>query len=363
MLREKQNHGDARFTVDHKIFAEAQSQTMFGHTALEPFTAAMFDLDPLDTNMDMLHHLIQKAKTSDLNQGAKQQSRSTFINARSVAVLATLDGKEVSGSAVSPHVRVQYFYQDDEKTKSLCTPFSQLILFANTNEQDMGAPEEEQLLVTAKPSLNNWIALRAAFEFDIRSERFRHDTEEFAYANRLLAEEGIAEFINDTPRRFSEVFKGYPDTIFVSHLKALCDKMAKRTGACSAWLLREMVSRCIAKGARVESSGGQGRNDGNGQLDLDIRHMNGPLPDCTKVLDFDCKVNLEGLNCRVMSCGKVELVPRKAAGAGVFIRVLFKDQQQALDDTTALKWLKRGKGVSISASKFQGVDLLGPLPG
>jgi hypothetical protein len=140
-LRKKQNHGDTRFTVDRSIFVNAQSQMVVGHSALKPFTAAMFDLDPLDTNMDMLHHLIQKAKKSDLNQGGKQQARSTF-NARSVAVLATLDGKEVSGSAVSKHVRVQYFYQDDEKTKSLCTPFSQLILFANTNEQDVGVPEE-----------------------------------------------------------------------------------------------------------------------------------------------------------------------------------------------------------------------------
>jgi hypothetical protein len=291
--------------------------------------------------MDLLSKLIERAKNSDVNKGKTKQDRSR-LDARSVAFLGALGGK-VKGSAVSNYVQSQYCYQDDNHTKGLCTPFSNLIVVATANRLVIEVPKQVQSLPNASLSVNNWVALRAAFEFDIKTGKFRYGTPEFQQANALI-KNSMVDFINDASRRFCEVFEASPDLVYVSHLESLCDEIAERTGASSPWLVREMISRYIAKGARIRNSSSTPK-DGYGRMETDVCHANCRLPFSTKVLVFDRRVNVAGVVCRVSANGKVSVRPATSDARRVLLR--FKYGRDAPDYETAKQWLSHGLCESI----------------
>jgi hypothetical protein len=366
LFKLKQQTGvDKRFSIESNLFKGAKS-AIWGkvdqRTTIEnlgQFNTSFLSLDNVETYMELLDLLIKEAKSSDLNLGAKQKDRSQF-NARTVAILGALEGNEVKVSLLPNHVRTQYFYQDDEDTKSLCTPFSNLILFATTTGLDNENLKPVQSIQNGKDTPNNWIALRAAFEFDMHSGKFRYDTAAFRLANDLV-NESIAKFIDDTTRRFSEFFDASPDKVNVSQLTALCDEMAKQTGASSAWLVREMVSRYISKGAQVVSSGRE-QHDGYGIMEMtktESRKEN--RANSKKILEFDCKVNIEGLVCSIYAADvegdivvilgdvgrEIECVPM----------LMFKDGKLPQDHATAKDWLRQGRCTRIelvTMEKFLG---------
>jgi hypothetical protein len=328
---------------------------------LEPLTVSFLSLDNLETYMELLGMLIQEAKVSDVNDGAKKQGRSQF-NARTVAILGALNGRELKGSLLPSSVRVQYFYQDDEFTKSLCTPFSNLILFATTIGFDDEYLKQVQSITNANNSPNNWIALRAAFEFDMNSGAFRYETKAFQDANDLV-NESLAAFIEDTTRRFSEVFEASPDRVCVSQITRLCEMMAERTNASAAWLVREMVSRYIAKGAKLLNVGRE-QNDCYGRMELGMmefetkKEIREP-PASKKVLEFDSKVDIEGLLCSIYYANidrKVVVILDYPIEEIQYVPIVrFKDEQHPPDHETAEKWLKNGRCANIEmvdAGKF-----------
>ncbi len=60
--------------------------------------------------------------------------------------------------------------------------------------------------------------------------------------------------------------------------------MAERTGASSAWLVREIVSRFIAKGAQVMSEAHE-KTDGYGRMEREMMQMQmrNKVPKCLRL--------------------------------------------------------------------------------
>ncbi len=336
-LRQSRQDVDERFAVNRRVYNTAQRKCGLGNDEpLEPFSSEFLEQDASKTHMKLLSKLIERAKKSDVNTG-KTKHKQSYFDARIVAFLGALNGGQVSSSLVSKYARTQYCYQDDGDTKGLCTPFSNLVVIATTGCQYIKIPEQVQSLPNAKHSLNNWVALRAAFEFDSEKGIFRYNTPEFQHANKLI-KRSLVDFILDVSRRFSEVFEASPDRVYVSHLERLCDKIAELSGASSAWLLREMVSRYIKKGARVESSGRMPK-DGYGRVETEICQAHYRHPASTKFIYFDRDVNIEGVLCRVSTLGKVFAREIRSARR---VELRFRDGQNAPDYETAKMWLKQG---------------------
>lgn len=299
---------DTSFLLERSVYEAAlreSATSLLEDSALEPFTLKFLSLNSLKTHMTLLRNLIDMAKTSDVNEGHIKQQRSRF-NGREAAVLGALNGNEVLAISVSEHTDPQFFYQDDMETKCLWTPFCKLMVFAANNCRDLENNQVQQLHST-KGSLKNWIALRAAFEFDFNKGQFGYDTDSFRHATELI-DKSVLDFISDTTHRFSNAFDEAPQTIKVSYLTALCKSIAEKSGASSAWLVREMVARYIAHGARVQQRGGA--NDTYGCMEVTTKQAICNLPVSDKVLLFDMKVDLEGVRCRLSELGKVELCQR-----------------------------------------------------
>ena len=154
-----------RYSVESKIFDAASKDVVdVDPVDLLPFSEEMFDADLLDINMKILTVLIDKARSSDVNKN-KSEDRSKF-NATTVAILGWFGGRTVDGSLISSRVKNQYFYQDDAATKSLNSPFSDLMLLCTTNYVKVDPQLDQQYLQNYKADIVNWIALRSSFEFD-----------------------------------------------------------------------------------------------------------------------------------------------------------------------------------------------------
>jgi hypothetical protein len=136
--------------------------------------------------------------------------------------------------------------------------------------------------------------------------------------------------------------------------------MAERTGASSAWLVPEMVSRFNAKGAQVMSEAYE-KNDGIGRMEREMMQMqiwnkNREFPASTKVLEFDSKVNMEGLLCFMYYANidlKVVIILDDAhCGDVQFVPMLrFKDGLNPPDRETAKSWVSDNR-----RCKFEVVD-------
>jgi ankyrin repeat protein len=297
-LRQSRQDADEHFAPDRRVYQTAQRNCILGiYEPLEPFSGEFLEQDVLKTHMKLLSKLIERAKRSDVNTG-KTKHKQSYFDARTVAFLGALNGGRVSSSLVSKYARTQYCYQDDDDTKSLCTPSSNQILFATT--KDLRILEQVQHLENDANSFKNWVALRAAFEFDVESEEFLYDTPYYKRANQLV-ERNITVFMKDVSSRFTEVFAMAPMTVSVSHLRKLCDKIAELTGASSAWLVREMISMYVASGAGIS---GPEQNTGYGRMEHAMKQLYHNPQYSTKVLHFDEKVNLEGVIYRENKNGR-----------------------------------------------------------
>lgn len=339
---ERQSMLQNLFSVENSVFSEAKSRDC---SRLRPLAPSSFDTDPLDIFMSVVEKFIERAKISSLNAG-KSSERCKF-NARTVAVLGAFGGKEVYGGVISNKVKTQYFYQDDEDTKSLVSPFSKLMIFATTSFIDIPTPSSNQYLLDAEPAIENWIALRAAHELDPEKGKFSYGTESFREAEDLV-NKSIAEFIQDNDRRFSKAFAIGPTEIYVSEIQNLSKLISERTGASSSWLSRELIGRYISHGAEISSTG-PFRKDcfGNFQENVMIHS-----PDKTdKKLIFDCKVDMAGVKCEMKASGKVFLlgpVHRKYDAELLRIDISESDVSQtaasvrAGNREIAFKWLKLG---------------------
>jgi len=287
------------FSVDKSVFSDAKTRDS---PRLRPLTTSVFDKDPLEISMAVLEKFIERAKSSSLNAG-KSSERCKF-NARTVAVLGAFGGKEVYGGVISNKVKTQYFYQDDEDTKSLVSPFSKLMIFSTTSFIDIPKQSAKQYLLNAEPAIENWIALRAAHEFDPDQGRFRYGTDSFREAEDLV-NKSVAEFIQDNDRRFSKAFSSGPKEIYVSQIHNLSKMMSEKTGASSPWLVRELISRYISHGAEISSTGPL-RYDCFGNFQENVMIHSPDKSD--KKLIFDCKVDMAGIKCEMKASGKVFLL-------------------------------------------------------
>lgn len=344
-----------QFSLDNDLFKKALRLEV---STLMYFTPGLFDSDPITTYMSILEKLIKKAKESDVNKG-KKDSKCTF-NARTVAILGSFSGREVWGSVISSKVKAQYFYQDDDHTKSLSTPFSKMMMFSTTQYIDAMADKQEQYLQNYRSNLEDWIALRAAFEFDIDSGKFRYGTASFLRAEELL-NDSLVDFVGDVKSRFATFFSEAPATAYVSRIAIFAEAMSTKTGASSAWILRELIARFIHYGAAVENAG---RDDHSayGRFESLVTAAN-RAPE-TKTLFFDCKVSVAGITCQVNGDGTVWLL---GPITGVYDAELFCGKEQRLragSQKLAFDWLAQGKYDVLEArgkTKTADNDVLGAL--
>ncbi len=316
----------ASFVIDSSLYTSAQRNCSFDNqVALEPFTVAFLDLCAWTFHLDLTGKLVQRARISDVNRNKRKESLPNF-DGPALAVLGVHSrGKEVPNFLFPSCSLQQYCYQDDRDTKGLYTPFSRLILVTTTAGSEF--PYQMQHLQNSNKCLQNWVALRAAFEFDVESETFHYNTPDFHLANDLV-KDGVAEFIKNTTPRFIRMFEMSPTTVSVTYFRSLSEKVAKICGASSPWLVRELISMFISLGADITGPEEYVRY---GMMELTMKQIKiNPLLQ-PKVLDFDEKVSIEGVLCRTNKNGKVCLHEHRTRKEG-FQVVLCEGRIDVVDE-------------------------------
>ena len=345
VMRNQQDLPDPNiFKLEKGIYNAAQRSHPPMSSTRPSFTETTLKSDIVKINLTMIEKLTKRAKGQDLKQAE-------VMNATTVAILGSLNNKKVCKGVISDIVKARFFYQESEQTKSLATPFCDLVLFSTSgaNTKDILAVAGNQVhqsLVTHEEDGNklfNWIALRMSMEYDV-TNGFRFGSPSFQEAERLL-KKGIVEFIEDSNTRFSQFYEeDLPATIYVSHLSRLAELMAKKTGASAPWLVRELIARIISYGCDIETVG-KGNNAKYGRLekvllescrpDVQMQNSNSSTSN-RKKLRFDRKVSLEGVVCKICRNGDVYLQGNNGKDA----RLYSQSCRNAGDSPTALRFLE-----------------------
>lgn len=245
------------FSIESTIFSRAKELSLrLREEEIKEFDERMFESDPLKINMAIVQKLLEDSRKWEMD------TREADFNARTYAILGTFNGKTLPRSLISGRERTQYFYRDDNDTKSFFTPFYDVMFFATTVDEILDMKEKEVQSFRSHSSVTenrliNFIALRASHEFDIVKRELRYGSDSFNDAEDLLSKGKLIEFLQQNTGRMTKVFQQCKDPVNISTLMDLTAEMGDRYGASKEWMLRELVCRYIKLGAAIKETPGE----------------------------------------------------------------------------------------------------------